>query len=83
MGADSETDNSHTEKGNSATGGDTGIATVLPPPSFLMLISSHYNFQLHHHLKADILGTLQTLQQHNLDLTVVSHLLLHIYMYIL
>ena len=29
VGADSETDNSHTEKRNSATGGDTGTATVL------------------------------------------------------
>ena len=46
VGADSETDNSHTEKRNSATGGDTGTATVLPPspslPSFLLLTYYHY-----------------------------------------
>ena len=74
VGADSETDNSHTEKRNSATGGDTGTAQS-PLPRYMLIICSLSLLQLHHHLKADILeekSTLQTLQQHNLDLTMVS-----------
>ena len=43
VGADSETDNSHTEKRNSATGGDTGT-NVLSSPS---LPSSFFFFNVH------------------------------------
>ena len=75
VGADSETDNSHTEKRNSATGGDTGTATVLPPPPSFLNAHIFSLLQLHHHLKEDILeetSTLQTLQQNDSDLTMVS-----------
>ena len=44
------------------------------PPSFPYAYIICSLLQLHHHLKADLLeekSTLQTLQQHNLDLTMV------------